>query len=113
MKRILLISGIGMILLSACGQTKISNTSGIGNDSALTSEGTETPDTAREADEIQSEDSVISEATPTVELNKEANCRVKTSQQIGYTVLPRPNETDHSRGPDDAYVTFIEYGDFQ
>ena len=47
----------------------------------------------------------------------EASCTVRTAQPTpGPTqqaLLPPPTEDDWKTGPDNAYITLIEYGDYQ
>jgi len=49
--------------------------------------------------------------------NTEASCTVRASQPTpGPTeqaLLPPPADTDWVVGPDNAYITLIEYGDYQ
>ena len=57
------------------------------------------------------------EAAPAVDLGKVAGCTVRsprpTPNPTLQAVLPPPGEEDWTRGPDNAYVTIIEYGDYQ
>jgi len=57
------------------------------------------------------------EAAPAVDLGKVAGCTVRsprpTPNPTLQAVLPPPGEDDWTRGPDNAYVTIIEYGDYQ
>jgi hypothetical protein len=111
--RIFLIIGIGVIFLSACGQGKITYSGGIENEAVSTTEDPEKTKATQMMEVQTSETSDETERDTISKISPEANCRVKTPQQVGYTVLPRPDDSDHSRGPKDSYVTIIEYGDFQ
>ena len=48
---------------------------------------------------------------------KEASCTVRTAQPTPnpteQALLPPPGEDDWQVGPDNAYITLIEYGDYQ
>lgn len=61
----------------------------------------------------------VSQVNPSTEpvQQKEASCTVRTAKPTpGPTeqaLLPPPNEDDWQTGPDNAYITLIEYGDYQ
>lgn len=113
MKQVILLLIVGTFMLSACGQGNNPGTDDMLFNTAPTLESTGTLEKAQGTVEPQNEEADISKTEPSANIPGVTNCRVKTPQQIGYTALPRPGETDHSRGPSNAYVTIIEYGDFQ
>jgi len=60
--------------------------------------------------------SEANQSTETVQ-QKEASCTVRTAQPTPnpteQALLPPPEEDDWQVGPDNAYITLIEYGDYQ
>jgi hypothetical protein len=71
------------------------------------------------ADESGAEDSdeQISSTEPAddeqFDLTSMSGCRSKEPLTVAYDVLSPPTEDDWALGSEDAYVTIIEYGDFQ
>lgn len=47
------------------------------------------------------------------DLTSMSGCRSKEPLKVAYDVLSPPTEEDWAQGSEDAYVTIIEYGDFQ
>ena len=112
-KQIVYLFGISVLLLTACGQGNNPSAGEVLYNTAPTLEGGGAIETEQPAEEAQNEEVDALKAELSTDNPGGANCRVKTPQQIAYSMLPRPNESDHARGPEDAYVTIIEYGDFQ
>ena len=83
---------------------------------------TVSPTVAEQATATETEAAAVTEAAP-VATQEQASvesappgCTVVTQSTPGPTeqaLFPAPTEQDWTLGPEDAYVTIIEYGDFQ
>lgn len=134
-KRIFVFLAGLVIILSACAQSGIESasqlaevTAGIvvetGQEVAESPQSTEeeivqeiNADGQEEGEEVLAsteavESPEVSESVP-FSVISESGCRKKENLSVAYDVLPEPSADDWTLGNENAYVTIIEYGDFQ
>ena len=133
-KRIFVILAGLAVILSACAQSGIKNASPpaevtaevveTGGEAALSPQSTEEEILQGIEVEGQGEGEELLASTEAVEspevsenepfsVVSESGCRMKENLAAAYDVLPEPSADDWQLGSEDAYVTIIEYGDFQ
>ena len=110
LKKILFLLVISSVFLVACQSTASDLPAEPTADSAVDPEGADTASTELPA---------LPEVSPTPSTQDQgtANCTVVSQQPTPgpteQSLVPPVSDDDWTQGPDDAAVTFVEYGDFQ
>ena len=98
-KRFLVLLFSVSLLISACAQSN--------------NQATPTVGVTVEPTQVEQDVSSISQSTAT----KEPGCTVRsekpTPDPTRQALLPPPSDDDWAKGSEDAYVSIVEYGDFQ
>jgi len=123
-KRIFIIILSLVFILTACAQGSLETEAPEVSQAVEETEELEKSAPVEETEEPAAEESEAEDAEEQIASTEPANeeqfdltsmfgCRSKEPLTVAYDVLPPPTEDDWSLGSEDAYVTIIEYGDFQ
>jgi len=123
-KRIFIVLLSMVVILTACAQGSLeTETTGVSQAVEETEEIVKSPpveeieEPAAVESKVGDSEEQIASTEPADEeqfdLTSMSGCRSKEPLTVAYDVLSPPTEDDWALGSEDAYVTIIEYGDFQ